>query len=264
MRTFLSFVLLFGGAASGKTGDAKGGRPAKAAPRLRLLVPAYFYPGGQGLKHWDRLLAAAANIPIVAVVNPASGPGKKADPNYRKIFARAKKTQITLIGYVATSYGKRPLKDVKAEVDQWTRFYPGIRGIFFDEQPSGADRVNYMAALYKYVRETKQLAWVVGNPGTVCDEKYLSRPAADVVCLFEGPKPFDPSGWPKWVGKYLAAHGAVVSYKVTTAKEMRQCLQAAVAKKVGFLYVTDAAGANPYDRLPGYWKEEVAAVRAAK
>src|SRR5262245_57939330 len=78
-------------------------RPA-AVPTLRLLVPAYFYPAGEGLKDWERLLAAAGRAPLVAVVNPASGPGKAADPNYVKLLERAAKTKITLIGYVSTSY----------------------------------------------------------------------------------------------------------------------------------------------------------------
>ena len=57
--------------------------------RLRLLVPAYFYPAGDGLRHWDRLLAAPAECGAVAIVNPASGPGEKPDPNYRQICERA-------------------------------------------------------------------------------------------------------------------------------------------------------------------------------
>ena len=91
----------------------------KDAPRLRLLVPAYFYPAGDGSKDWDRLFAASATVPIVAIVNPASGPGKKAAPNYLELFAKAQRTEkITLIGYVPTSYGKRPLAEVKADVDR--------------------------------------------------------------------------------------------------------------------------------------------------
>src|SRR6266511_2045748 len=59
---------------------------AEKAPRVRLLVPAYFYPAGPGLKEWERLIAASARVPIVAVVNPASGPGKEADANYVKVL----------------------------------------------------------------------------------------------------------------------------------------------------------------------------------
>ena len=44
---------------------------------------------------------------------------------------------ITLVGYVSTSYAKRPLADVKADIDQWPRLYAGLAGVFFDEQASG-------------------------------------------------------------------------------------------------------------------------------
>src|SRR2546423_1244987 len=111
--------------------------PRAEEPRVRLLVPAYFYPAGEGLKDWERLFTASAHVPITAIVNPASGPGKDADPNYVKLLQRAKEHKgLTLVGYVGTSYGKRKLDDVKADVDRWLKLYPSIHGIFFDEQAS--------------------------------------------------------------------------------------------------------------------------------
>jgi hypothetical protein len=234
-------------------------------PQMRLLVPAYFYPAEQGLKEWNRLIASSARVPIVAIVNPASGPGKQADPNYVKLLKRAGEARkLTLIGYVATSYGKRPLQEVQADVDRWLRLYPGIQGIFFDEQASGADGVKYHAALYRYVRCKPTLKLVITNPGTVCAEQYLSEPAADGSCLFEAAKLFDLAALPQWTAKY-PGRVAVLSYKVGDAAAMKQAIQSAVEKKIGYCYVTDAEGANPWSRLPKYWDEEVAAAnRAAK
>lgn len=261
-----AWLLLIGTSVSalgGNTDDvvhgARGNQPA-SPPALRLLVPAYFYPAGDGLAHWDHLLAAADKVPIVAIVNPASGPGRRVDPNYVAVFDRAKQTKITLIGYVSTSYAKRPIADVQADVDGWLKQYPGIQGIFFDEQTSGAEHVPYYAALYQYVREEKKLSRVVTNPGTVCDEAYLSRPAADVVCLFENRTPFTADRLPDWSERY-ADHVAVLPYNVQTAEAMRACLKTAAARKVGYVYVTDHSGRNPWDRLPTWWLEEVDAVR---
>jgi hypothetical protein len=227
----------------------------------RLLVPAYFYPTGQGAKHWDRLLAAAERVPIVAVVNPANGPGKAADRNYVSLLDRAGKTKITLIGYVTTSYAKRPLAEVKADVDGWLRLYSGLQGIFFDEQASGAEHLDYYAALREHVRSKPRLKLVVNNPGTVCDEKYLARGATDVACLFEGPKAFDPSRLPAWTKEHSPDRFLILCYKVDTTDAMRKCLRA-ISRRAGYIYVTDAEGANPWDRLPSYWDEEVSAVRA--
>lgn len=229
-------------------------------PRLRLLVPAYFYPAGDVLQDWDRLFAAAKNAPVTAIVNPASGPGKVVDANYVKVLTRAKEHPgLTLIGYISTSYAKRKLDDVKADIDAWTKLYPGLHGVFLDEQASGAEQVNYYAALRAHAH-AKGLKLVVTNPGTACAEAYFSKPATDTACLFEGPKAFDPL--PAWVGKYAPERVAILSYKIATPEAMRGIVAQAAEKKVGWCYVTDDDGANPWDRLPKYWEAEVAAVRA--
>jgi hypothetical protein len=238
------------------------GEPRAEEPRVRLLVPAYFYPAEAGLKEWDRLFATSAQVPIVAIVNPASGPGKDADANYTKLLQRAKDHKnLVPIGYVSTSYAKRKLDDVKADIDHWLKLYPSIQGIFLDEQASSADHIDYYATLREHAHQ-KNLKLVVSNPGTVCVEGYFAKPATDVACLFEGPKPFDPTTFPAWVTRYAPAHIAALSYKVETAKAMQQCIHQAAEKKVGWCYVTDADGANPWSRLPAYWDDEVAAVRA--
>jgi hypothetical protein len=54
---------------------------------LRLLVPAYFYRPATP-PEWDRLIASARReVPIVAIANPASGPGTRADPNYIGVWS---------------------------------------------------------------------------------------------------------------------------------------------------------------------------------
>ena len=49
------------------------------APKVRPLVPAYFYPGDKGLAHWNRMISTAGRVPTVAIVNPNSGPGDRVD-----------------------------------------------------------------------------------------------------------------------------------------------------------------------------------------
>jgi len=235
----------------------------EALPQVRLLVPAYFYPAGNGAKEWDKLLAAADRVPLVAIVNPASGPGRRVDSNYAAILERAAKAKrLTLIGYVSTSYAKPPIEEVKADVDQWLKFYPGIQGIFFDEQTSGAEHVEYYAALYKHVRETHKLKLVITNPGTTCAEGYISKPAADAVCLFEGPKPFDAAKLPDWRAHCAADRVAVLSYQIKSAEVMQKLIAAVTEAKIGLCYITDDEGGNPWDRLPMYWEDEIAAVLA--
>lgn len=238
--------------------------PAEKFPPVQLLVPTYFYPSGNGANEWDKLITAADRAAIVAIVNPASGPGRRVDPNYTVVLEKAAKAKrLTLIGYVSTSYAKRPQEEVKTDVDQWLKFYPGIHGIFFDEQASNADQLDYYAALYKHVRETHKLRLVITNPGTTCAEIYVSKPAADAVCLFENAKPFDTSKLPEWRTKYDANRAAVLSYQIDSVESMQRLIASAAKEKLGYCYVTDDTGNNPWDRLPTYWDEEVKAAEMA-
>jgi hypothetical protein len=238
---------------------ACGGQAPKRGASLRLFVPAYFYPAGEGARHWDRLIRAAERVNVVAIANPAGGPGQKADPNYAKVIGRARKAGVTLLGYVSTRFAKRPPAEVKADVDRWVRLYPDVRGFFFDEQASAADRVDYYAALYRYAARKIKGCLVATNPGTICAKEYLSRPAADLVCLFENAKGFDDFKPPAWVKEYPPRRFAAAVHHTADAQRMRLYLRAAVRRGIGNVYVTDAGGANPWDRLPSYWDEEVKA-----
>jgi serine/threonine protein kinase len=235
--------------------------PAAAKPRLRLLVPAYIYPTGEGLAEWYRLIDSAGAAGTVIIANPASGPGPKADPNYEKVIERARDKKVVVLGYVSTKYGTRPLRLVKDEVDRWLRFYPGVQGIFFDEQASAADQAIYYAALYEYVRKDRGLSLSVGNPGALCAEEYLSRPAADVACLVETNKDLSAYRRPPWATRYPAERFAALLSKIETAERMQQALREMKAAHIGYCYVTDGKGDNPWGRLPTYWDQEVKAVQ---
>jgi serine/threonine protein kinase len=238
---------------------------ASASPpaRLKLLVPAYFYPAGEGLGQWDRIIDSPAAAATVAIVNPNSGAGKAADPNYVRVVDRARLKRVTVIGYVSTKYAARPLAEVQAEVDRWVSFYPGIQGIFFDEQASGADRVAYYGALYDHVRRQRGLSLVVSNPGTVCAEDYLARPAADVVCLVEVAKDLGAYKRPPWAEHYSSDHFAALLCSTGSAEQMRTAVAQMRDQRIGYCYITDAQEPNPWARLPQYWETEVEAVRAA-
>jgi hypothetical protein len=231
------------------------------APRLRLLVPAYIYPAGEGLAEWYRLIESAGAAGTVVIANPSSGPGNKVDPNYSKVIERARSKGAVVLGYVSTKYGARPLRMVKAEVDRWVSLYPGVQGIFFDEQASAADQVLYYAALYEYVRKDRGLSLAVGNPGALCAEEYLSRPAADVACLVETNKDLSAYRRPAWATHYPADRFAALLSKVETAEQMQQALREMKAAHIGYCYVTDGKGENPWGRLPSYWDQEVKAVQ---
>jgi hypothetical protein len=229
---------------------------------LRLLIPTYIYPKDDGLAQWERIFNSPMAGFTVVIVNTSSGPGTQVDSNYTKVIDRARRTGVTAIGYVSTSYGKRLLKDVKGDVDRWILLYPNIQGIFFDEQSSKADDIPYYATLYDYVKKHHGLSLVFTNPGTTCDEDYVARPAADVVCLFEVTKDFSTYQTPKWTERYPPERFAALLIKIPNAEEMKQKIRAVRDKRFGFCYVTDGDEPNPWGKLPRYWDEEVEAIRA--
>jgi serine/threonine protein kinase len=234
---------------------------ADTPPRLRLLVPAYFYPAGEGLKHWDRLLEAPDPTSVVVIANPDSGPGKVTDPNFVRVIERARQKGFMVIGYVSTVYAKRPIEEVKADIDRWVLFYPGVRGMFFDEQASAAEPISYYEAVYRHARKERRLDLVINNPGTICAEEYLARPAADVECLVESGKEFGSYHPPPWATGYPALRFAGTLFGNDDVTKMKQYVLEMVAKRVGYCYITDGKEPNPWNRLPRYWEAEVEVVQ---
>ena len=234
-----------------------------AQPPLRILVPAYFYPSREGLTAWKELLASANETPIVAIVNPASGPGRRVDSNYEEVFRLARSSKVTLIGYVTLSYAKRPAAEVKADVDTWVKFYPGMQGIFFDEQPSAAEHAAFAGECFAHAASKIDKALIVSNPGTRCAREYAELPQKPVLVLYERGTGLDKYQPPDWTKDFAADRFSVLLYGMKSKDDMRQAFRDAAAKRVGYFYVTDAEGRNPWNRLPAYWEEEVGAAENA-
>jgi hypothetical protein len=229
-----------------------------------IIVPAYFYP--EGNQYWDKLAAAAREVPLIAILNPDSGPGKAADANFVAAIKKVRDAGGRVIGYVSTDYnrGKRTLEVVKADIDKYYAWY-AVDGIFLDEMTCDDIEANliFYGALYSYVKEKAPAALVVGNPGCDTLEAYLARPAADLLVMFESNARFKKAKTGAWARNYAASHFACMPYGIRRSDKMQECLALAAARNLGYVYVTDANEPNPWNRLPAYWLAEVAAVKAA-
>jgi hypothetical protein len=228
---------------------------------IRIVVPAYFYPAGDGLAAWKRMIASADQTPITAIVNPASGPGKRVDPAYTEVFRLAQPSKIRLIGYVTLSYARRPISEVKTEIDTWLQFYPEVTGIFFDEQPSPADQAGFAREAFAYAREKIAKGAILSNPGVPCAREYFDSPALPTICVFEHREGYEKLQLPAWTRAVPRDRRLILLYDVPTAAAMRERLRSIVEKSVGCVYVTNRTGDNPWDGLPAYWDDQVAAVK---
>jgi hypothetical protein len=244
----------------GSASAVPGGRPGPAPRRLRLLVPAYIYPTGEGRKQWRRLIDAAAKVDLIVIVNPDSGPGIERNNTYTSAIAEAADRGVKLVGYVNTEYAARPVAKVKADIDAWVRFYPQIVGFFLDQQPGDAGHAAYFAEVGTYARGKLRDALVITNPGIPCDEAYLARRASDLVCVFGNFEGFGPFEIPAYLKHYDPSHFAALVHQVADAEVMTSMLKEAIIKRIGYIYITDGKPPNQWGRLPAYWEAEVEAV----
>jgi hypothetical protein len=163
----------------------------RAQERTGLLVPLYAYPANVHTNAtYNKLIDVKRRhetVPVWVIVNPASGPGKQVDANYTKAIDRLQGAGCVVLGYVTTSYGKRPAADVRADVDRWRKMYPRTQGIFFDEMiyEDNEAAAEYQAGLNRYAHDA---GWwpTVANPGAETPGRYFAAGAADVIVVHEG------------------------------------------------------------------------------
>ncbi|WP_374340277.1 spherulation-specific family 4 protein [Methyloversatilis sp.] len=230
------------------------------AHALELLVPAYFYPAGNGAGYWQTLTDSAPGVGITAILNPDSGPGSELDLNYTAVVDDLQAAGGRVIGYVHTSYGTRSAATVRAEIDRYYALY-GVDGIFIDEMSNDTAHLGYYLSLHDYIRGLDGDGFIVGNPGTQTTPDYLA--SADVLVTFESPAA-EYAGYEAdaWTQTQDAARFAHLVYEVPDAAAMQAVIARARAMNVGHVYVTDDDISNPWDTLPGYWSAETAAVAA--
>jgi hypothetical protein len=217
---------------------------------MTILVPAYFYPLSFD-PNWAGLFDARANI--MAIINPKSGPGTVRDPCYSWL-GRVSRSTLKFIGYVATTYGAKPLPTVLGEVDRMFQFYPFISGVFFDEAPSDPGFVSYSNEIVRFAGGNGN---AILNFGTIPDGGYAAIPSGAV--LFEG-------DYDKFVAEpflrtnKFANRGAIVE-SVDTRAKAHIVIAKAKAQGFGFIYMTDEPEPASYARLPKpeVWNELIAA-----
>ena len=162
------------------------GQPAPTPARTSLLVPAYFRDADPPApSQWERLYAAAAKVDITVIANPASGPS--TSKTWAGIMARIFSTpRMKAIGYVSTDYARFTTKlaaAITADIAEWYRLYPGVVGIFFDEQAKGPEHVGKYKVWFDDVHARGGRVW--SNPGLACDPGYRSAAGADTLVLWE-------------------------------------------------------------------------------
>lgn len=226
---------------------------------MGILVPAYFYPTPGG-SPWDQLIHDAPTVPILAIMNPNSGPGTQLDPNYKAVVDSLQEAGGEVIGYVPTSYAQRPLQQVKAEINRYRQWYH-VDGIFVDEMTSAdnAKYLQYYQAIENFVHRLQPHGTVVGNPGTNPSQAYLK--VANQLVLFENGAGYDTYMPPTWQASQAASQLANLVYNVPDTETLQTNVSLAASRNTGWIYVTNDNLDNPYDTLPIYWSDLVGTLK---
>jgi hypothetical protein len=244
-----------------------------ATPALELLVPAYFYPSfDPALSFWDELTAASASgAKITAIINPANGVGAAQNSDYVNAIDSFKAAGGKVLGYSYTCYGgasctaglpaTKSTSEVVAEAAKYATWY-GVDGLFLDEMSNQSADLPYYTDLAATLRAQHPGWQLVGNAGTATPAAYLT--VADTLVTFErGTGNYSGAASEPWMGTADPQRQAHLHYGVADANQMRMLVNEAVARRAGYLYITDDQLPNPWDQLPGFWNEELAAINAA-
>jgi hypothetical protein len=231
---------------------------------VKILIPLYSYPTwyNPSTYTWSEIAAAASKVPIAAIINPNNGPdGGPPNQDYARGLEDLRQAGVTILGYVFTQYGDRPIGEVKQDIALYNDYY-NINGIFLDEAASSADQLDYYRDIYEYIKTKTNLDLVILNPGTQIEQDYLARPAADIAVIFED----NSQAWIKYqpqsyLSSYEPGHFASLIHSVPDAATMKSHIDRAVARQIGYIYVTDdsptSPDRDPWNSLPSYWQEEI-------
>src|ERR1700688_3934618 len=209
-----------------------------------IMIPLYTYPGST----WTNVIAvqnANPGVPIVAIINPNSGPGAGPDQNYVSGILSLQSAGVVVIGYVPTGYASRSLSEVESMVNDYKSWYP-VTGIFFDEMSNVAGFEGYYSSLNAYAKSLG-FTYTVGNPGADTLSSYVGT--MNTIVIYENQGLPSLSNLEGWHSGYAKANFAMMAYGV---QSVNQSYPSTASPHVGYIYITDAGLPNPYGGLPPY------------
>jgi hypothetical protein len=224
--------------------------PGNKPSRSGVIVPLYIYPGAA----WDRLVQVKNNyprVPMIAVINPNSGPGGDQNPDYVTGIQSLHRAGIKILGYVHTGYASRSREAVVADIGAYEQWYE-LDGIFFDEMSTSAGNEDYYAYLADYAKSAG-FKFTIANPAASILPSYIGT--VDMLVIYEDaglPGALPLAGWH---GDYARRNFALIAHSVQTIDES---FVAGASEHVSYMYITDDVPPNPYDTLPGYFEQLVA------
>jgi hypothetical protein len=224
-----------------------------ATTNTGIMIPLYTYPGTT----WDTVIAtknAHPSVPIVAIINPNSGPGNSKDTNYVTGIQNLQSAGVVVIGYVATGYGSRSSSTVQADINTYKSWYPQINGIFFDEMSNSGGDETYYQNLSNYAKSVGFI-FTVGNPGTETLPSYVGT--MDNIIIYETGGLPSLTSLGGWHTEYDKSNFSFLAYGVGT---LSTTFVQNAANYVSYMYITNDNLSNPWDSVTPYFSDLAAAL----
>jgi hypothetical protein len=210
------------------------------------IIPLYSVPSSGT---WAAVAAAKRAhpaVPVMAVINPASGPGTAALSDYMAGIADLTAAGVKVIGYVHTSYGKRATAEINADVDRWRNLYPSVTGIFLDEMANTPGLESFYSGINGYAK-SKGYDFTIGNPGADGAATYVGT--VDTILIYENKGLPSAGAIGGWHGGYDRRNFGIIPYGVSgvDAGFLRTA-----TRTCGYVYLSSDDLPNPWDTVPAY------------
>lgn len=223
-----------------------------ASSATGLIVPLY----GQLGPEWEELIQAKQAhpvVPVVAIVNAASGSGDARNPAYASAIDGLKAAGIVVLGYVSTREGGRSIKSLETDIAEWRSWY-GVDGVYFDQMPQKSGMEGYYAYMTQFAK-SHGMTVTMGNPGANTSLSYIGTVGTIVISEgFGVPSLSYLAGWDKsgnGKGNFAFIARSVPDYNSSYVED--------AAASVGFLFVSDASN---YFALPTYLSSEMSSLES--
>jgi Spherulation-specific family 4 len=231
---------------------------SSASGPVGVVIPLYTYPTDGSWAAVASTKTSYPSVPIIAVINPNSGPGSSKDQNYVTGITNLENAGVTVIGYVATGYGTSSyssLSNIEGQINDYKTWYPNIQGILFDEMSNSGSEASYYQSLENYV-SSHGMQVTYGNPGTTVSTSLIG--IFNNLCIYENPGLPSISDLNQYYSTYGKGGFSYIAYGISSLPS-QSSLQS-MDTYVSYIYITNLGGSNPYNGLPSYFKSEVAAL----
>ncbi|MDG6926532.1 MAG: hypothetical protein JRN09_08255 [Nitrososphaerota archaeon] len=242
-------------------------------PGTGLIIPLFTEDSSERLSEVNEIVQvklAYPVVPMIVVLNPDGGPGYWADPTIAGEVKSMQMAGIVVIGYVPTGWASATISSLEAEMLAYHSWY-GVNGTYLDQMPNwnynspagtwyyggpdGEFIPSYFATLNQY-DQSIGMTEVLANSGADVPSDFIG--SVNVIGTFENaylPSLSLTAGWDSiagvgaWHTGYTKSNFMFFSYAVPS---LDPAYLLAVSGYVGYLYITNGTGTQPYTQLSPY------------